>query len=164
MTMTLSDPVVRVSSGRVRGTNESGVTVFRGIPYAEPPARLQAPARAAAREGIREATAFGPPPPQSRLLGAEASVSDPRSWLTVNVWTPELSGDLPVMVWFQGGGYLFGTSGVPEYDGTRLAHHGVVVVTFNYRVGPEGFAQVDGSPANRGLLDQVAALEWVRDN
>ena len=69
------------------------------------------------------------------------------------------------MVWIQGGGYLFGTSGLPEYDGGRLARDGgVVVVTFNYRVGIEGFAQIDGAPANRGLLDQVAALEWVRDN
>jgi para-nitrobenzyl esterase len=69
------------------------------------------------------------------------------------------------MVWIQGGGYLFGTSGRPEYDGGRLAGDGgVVVVTFNYRVGIEGFAQIETAPANRGLLDQVAALEWVRDN
>ena len=69
------------------------------------------------------------------------------------------------MVWIQGGGYVFGTSGLPEYDGGRLARDGgVVVVTLNYRVGVEGFAQLEGAPANRGLLDQVAALEWVRDN
>ena len=69
------------------------------------------------------------------------------------------------MVWIQGGGYVIGMSGLPEYDGGRLARDGgVVVVTFNYRVGVEGFAQVEGAPANRGLLDQVAALEWVRDN
>jgi para-nitrobenzyl esterase len=80
------------------------------------------------------------------------------------VWTPDPAAGLPVMVWIQGGGYLGGTSGRPEYDGSRLARDGVVVVTFNYRVGIEGFAQIDGAPANRGLLDQVAALEWVRDN
>ena len=69
------------------------------------------------------------------------------------------------MVWIQGGGYVIGMSGLPEYDGGRLARDGgVVVVTFNYRVGIEGFAQIEGAPANRGLLDQVAALEWVRDN
>ena len=81
------------------------------------------------------------------------------------MWTPDPAANLPVMVWIQGGGYLFGTSGLPEYDGGRLARDGgVVVVTFNYRVGIEGFAQIEGAPANRGLLDQVAALEWVRDN
>ena len=69
------------------------------------------------------------------------------------------------MVWIQGGAYVIGMSGLPEYDGGRLARDGgVVVVTFNYRVGVEGFAQIEGAPANRGLLDQVAALEWVRDN
>ena len=69
------------------------------------------------------------------------------------------------MVWIQGGAYVIGMSGLPEYDGGRLARDGgVVVVTFNYRVGIEGFAQIEGAPANRGLLDQVAALEWVRDN
>jgi para-nitrobenzyl esterase len=69
------------------------------------------------------------------------------------------------MVWIQGGGYVIGMSSLSEYDGARLARDGgVVVVTFNYRVGIEGFAQIEGAPANRGLLDQVAALEWVRDN
>ncbi|MEU3778771.1 carboxylesterase family protein [Streptomyces sp. NPDC032472] len=88
-------------------------------------------------------------------------------WLTVNVWSPEAErgAGLRVMVWVQGGGYAFGMSALPEYDGGRLAREGgVVVVTFNYRVGIEGFAQIEGAPANRGLLDQVAALRWVRDN
>jgi para-nitrobenzyl esterase len=85
-------------------------------------------------------------------------------WLTVNVWSPDLVGALPVMVWIQGGGYVFGTSGLPEYDGSNLAHDGVVVVTFNYRVGLEGFGFFEAWPANRGLLDQVAALGWVQEN
>lgn len=88
-------------------------------------------------------------------------------WLTVNVWTPgpDPGAGRAVMVWIHGGGYMLGTSGLPEYDGARLAGEGdVVVVTFNYRVGTEGFAQIEGVPANRGLCDQVAALEWVRDN
>ena len=88
-------------------------------------------------------------------------------WLTVNVWSPDPArgAGLPVMVWIHGGAYVIGTSGLPDYDGGRLARDGgVVVVTFNYRVGVEGFAQIEGAPANRGLLDQVAALEWVRDN
>jgi para-nitrobenzyl esterase len=85
-------------------------------------------------------------------------------WLTLNVWSPDVDGRRPVMVWIQGGAYAFGMSGLPEYDGASLAHGGVVVVTFNYRVGLEGFGFVPGTPANRGLLDQVAALTWVRDH
>ena len=89
---------------------------------------------------------------------------DGDDWLTINVWTPDPSAALPVMVWIHGGAYAIGMSGLPEYDGACLARHGVVVVTFNYRVGVEGFGQIDGMPANRGLLDQVTALEWVRDH
>jgi para-nitrobenzyl esterase len=80
------------------------------------------------------------------------------------VWSSDLGGRLPVMVWIQGGAYMFGMSGLPEYDGGNLAHGEVVVVTFNYRVGLEGFGYIEGTPVNRGLLDQLAALEWVRDN
>jgi para-nitrobenzyl esterase len=89
---------------------------------------------------------------------------DGDEWLTVNVWSPNLDERLPVMVWIQGGAYTFGMSGLPEYDGSNLAREGVVLVTFNYRVGLEGFGFVEGLPANRGLLDQVAALEWVQAN
>src|ERR1700712_4005017 len=92
-------------------------------------------------------------------MGAEGD-----DWLTVNVWSPDPSGGLPVMVGVQGGAYVFGMSGLPEYDGSSLARGGVVLVTFNYRVGLEGFGLVEGTPPNRGLLDQVAVLEWVRDN
>ena len=118
---------------------------------------------------MREALAFGPPPPQGGHFGMDALAPDAAGddWLTVNVWSPEPGpgAGLPVMVWIQGGAYVIGMSGLPEYDGGRLAREGgVVVVTFNYRVGIEGFAQIEGAPANRGLLDQVAALEWVRDN
>jgi para-nitrobenzyl esterase len=108
--------------------------------------------------------AFGPPPPQAGFFGMDGMGVAGDDWLTVNVWSPDVFGDLPVMVWIQGGGYTVGMSGLPEYDGTRLACDGVVVVTFNYRVGIEGFAAIEGAPVNRGLLDQVAALEWVRDN
>ena len=85
-------------------------------------------------------------------------------WLTVNVWTPDTEArTLPVMVWIHGGAYLFGAGG-PGYDGTPFASAGVVFVSCNYRLGMEGFAQIAGAPANRGLLDAVAALRWVRDN
>ncbi|MEV6238542.1 carboxylesterase family protein [Lentzea sp. NPDC051838] len=158
---------VRVSGGMVRGAMESGVAVFRGIPFAAPPVgdlRFAAPQPAAAWDGVRDALAFGPPPPQPGAFGMDQVGIAGDDWLTVNVWSPDPSANLPVMVWIQGGAYIFGTSGLAEYDGARLAQDGVVVVTFNYRVGIEGFALVEGTPANRGLLDQVAALEWVRDN
>ncbi|MDX8028948.1 carboxylesterase family protein [Lentzea sp. BCCO 10_0856] len=158
---------VRAGGGTVRGASEAGVSVFRGIPFAAPPVgalRFAAPQPAPAWEGVREALTFGPPPPQAAVFGMDELGESGDEWLTVNVWSPDLAGDLPVMVWIQGGAYTIGMSGLPEYDGTRLALDGTVVVTFNYRVGMEGFAAIEGAPANRGLLDQVAALEWVRDN
>ncbi|WP_394618089.1 carboxylesterase/lipase family protein [Lentzea sp. JNUCC 0626] len=158
---------VRVTGGTVRGVVEAGTAVFRGVPFAAPPvgeSRFAAPRPVVPWDGVREAVEFGPPPPQAGLLGMGGIGSSGDEWLTVNVWSPDLSGGLPVMVWIQGGAYTVGTSGLPEYDGTRLAADGVVVVTFNYRVGVEGFLQIDGAPANRGLLDQVAALEWASAN
>jgi para-nitrobenzyl esterase len=95
---------------------------------------------------------------------AQDAVGD--DWLTVNVWSPEPDpgARLPVMVWIQGGGYVIGMSGLPEYDGGRLARDGaVVVVTFNYRVGIEGFAQIEGSsqpgPARPGRRSGVGARQ-----
>lgn len=155
---------VQVTGGTVVGASESGLEVFRGIPFATLPARLVAPHPVEPWDGVREALRFGPPPPQSAMSAADGSTGDDNDWLTVNVWTPDLGGGLPVMVWIQGGGYMFGTSGLPEYDGGKLARRGVVVVTFNYRVGLEGFGYLPGTPANRGLLDQVASLEWVQHN
>jgi len=164
---------VDLSTGTVRGmvddgnsAGAAGSAVFRGIPFASLPVRFGPPEAARSWSGPREALAFGPPPPQSAAGGAggPAVPAGPDEWLTVNVWSPDVEGHLPVMVWIQGGAYLFGTSGLPEYDGRVLAAHGVVLVTFNYRVGFEGFGLVEGRPANRGLLDQVALLEWVREN
>ncbi|MEV7339375.1 carboxylesterase family protein [Streptomyces sp. NPDC093544] len=168
-----SSPEVRTAAGLVRGSREAGLAVFRGIPFAEPPVgahRFAAPQPVRGWDGVRDALSFGPPPPQANAFGMDElskGAAGDDNWLTVNVWSPEPVPDagLPVMVWIQGGAYVIGTSGLPEYDGGRLAREGgVVVVTFNYRVGIEGFAQIEGAPANRGLLDQVAALQWVRDN
>ncbi|ONI79527.1 carboxylesterase [Actinosynnema sp. ALI-1.44] len=166
----MTDPaVVRAPVGAVRGVWEEGVAVFRGIPFAEPPVgdlRFAAPRPARRWDGVRDAVEFGPPPPQAGVFGMDALVQDSDDWLTVNIWSPEPSLDagLPVMVWIHGGGYVYGMSSQPEYDGARLARDGVLVVTFNYRVGPEGFLRIKGAPDNRALLDQVAALAWVRDN
>ena len=167
------NPEVRTTAGAVRGRPEDGLTVFRGIPFAAPPvgeARFQAPRPAKAWDGTRDAYAFGPPPPQDagglgEGVGPKVPLGD--DWLTVNVWTPDPdpAAHRPVMVWIYGGAYKLGHTGSPGYDAHRIARDGdVVVVTLNYRVGIEGFTLIEGAPANRGLLDQVAALEWVRDN
>lgn len=169
---TASPPEVRATGGRLRGSWEAGVAVFRGLPYAQPPVgalRFLAPRPADPWEGLRDAVSFGPPPPQGGHFGMDAGSHDAAGddWLTLNVWSPDpaTGARLPVMVWIQGGAYVIGMSSLPDYDGGRLAREGgVVVVTCNYRVGIEGFAHIKGAPANRGLLDQVAALEWVRDN
>lgn len=107
------------------------------------------------------ATAFGPPAPQVGTTNSAANAL----WLTLNVWSPDLgAAGLPVMVWIHGGRYVEGYSGNPHQDGAMLAAAGVVVVSLNYRVGVEGFAYIAGAPNNRGLLDQIAALQWVQDN
>ncbi|WP_405064293.1 carboxylesterase family protein [Kribbella sp. NBC_01505] len=156
---------IGTTGGVLRGVREAGCAVFRGIRYAEPPVgalRFAEPHPVDPWDGVRDATTFGPPPPQSGLLGASQEDAGD-DWLTLNLWTPESSG-LPVMVWIPGGAYMGGDASLPEFDGARLAASGVVVVTLNYRLGIEGFAQLEGAPANRGLLDQVAALHWVRKN
>ncbi|GAB2531138.1 carboxylesterase family protein [Nocardia heshunensis] len=84
--------------------------------------------------------------------------------LTLNIWSPDLTARLPVMVWIHGGAYLEGSAANPHYDGAALASCGVVMVSLNYRTGFEGFAHISGAPDNRGILDQIAALRWIRDN
>ena len=184
--MAPADPEVSTSAGRVRGQIENGVAVFRGIPFAKPPLglrRFQAPVPPDPWGGVREATAFGPSAPQAPMPGAPAAepagpaVPDTGEWLTVNVWTPAPShartpapartpaaSALPVLVWIYGCAYMFGSSSEPAYDGGRFARSGAVFVSCNYRLGMEGFALIPGAPANRGLLDVVAALRWVRSN
>ena len=170
--MDVTEPVVRTAGGLVRGRAKDGVAVFRGIPFAQPPVgdlRFAAPRPARPWDGVREAAAFGPPPPQSGFLltpmSPAAPDADPDDWLTVNVFSPDLgAARLPVMVWIYGGAYRFGASSLLGYDGTPLARQNVVVVTFNHRIGVEGYAYLPGVPANRALLDQVAALRWVREN
>ncbi|MEV0644122.1 carboxylesterase family protein [Phytomonospora sp. NPDC050363] len=160
------------TGGRVHGRRAAaGVAAVLGIPYAAPPfgpLRFTAPRAAARWDGIRECTAFGPIVPQSAALpGAPAWAPGDTDVLTLNVWTTGGAGDgMPVLVWIHGGAYTFGSSAQPDFDGTNLAGHGLVVVTVNHRLGFEGFGHVPGGmhPDNRGLLDQIAALRWVRDN
>lgn len=153
----------------MRGTVADGLRITLGVPYAAPPfgaRRFQAPHPAEAWHEVRECTRFGPVAPQSaELPGSPAWRPGDEDVLTLNIWAPaETSGPLPVLFWIHGGAYTFGSSAQPDYDGSALAHAGTVVVTCNYRLGFEGFGHVPGFPDNRGLLDQIAALEWVRDN
>ena len=164
-----AEPEVSTSAGRVRGRVEHGNAVFRGIPFAQPPLgelRFQAPQPVTGWDGVRDAGEFGPPCPQASFPGDPVLPPDTTGeWLTVNVWTPDPGARaLPVLVWIHGGAYMFGSGGRPGYDGTPFANAGTVFVSFNYRLGTEGFAQIPGAPANRGLLDAIAALRWVRDN
>ena len=170
---------VTTTLGVLRGTRHGDVARFAGIPFAAPPIgdlRFRPPAPPAAWDGIREATTFGPVSPQNAsimdaLFGGEGERWD-EDCLYLNVWTPDATpgAALPVMVWIHGGGFEMGSGSSPLYHGTSFAHDGVVLVSINYRLGAFGFLELghlDGSYAgsgNVGLLDQVAALEWVRDN
>jgi para-nitrobenzyl esterase len=175
----VTEPVVRTAGGLVRGRRRAATAAskateaaFLGIPFAQPPVgdlRFAAPRPARTWDGTRDARQFGPPPPQSAHAvtpaPAPAPGTDPDDWLTVNVFTPDPgAAGLPVLVWIYGGAYRAGASSLPGYDGTHFVQRNVVLVTFNHRVGVEGYAQLPGVPANRGLLDQVAALRWVREN
>ncbi|CAM3592859.1 carboxylesterase/lipase family protein [Tsukamurella ocularis] len=160
-------PRVTTAEGIVEGRHRGGTATFRGIPYAQPPVgalRFAAPAPVPRWDGVRPAIDFGPPPPQSGP-GPKAESSDDADWLTVTVCTPDPGrSGLPVLVWISCGGYMAGTAADPMFDPTSLATEGLVVVIVQCRMGAEGFALLDGAPSNRGLLDQIAALEWIRRN
>ncbi len=179
-------PRVRTTHGVVQGTVSEGVHRFLGVPYAAAPfgpRRLRRPAPVIDWVGVRDATSLGPEPPQvappatgsteagaaedwSDVAGAFEAVersSATEDCLNLNVWTPDPgAAGMPVMVWVQGG--MFELSSTAAYDGSRFARDGVVCVVVNWRPGAEGFLHLADAVANRGLLDQVAALEWVRDN
>lgn len=161
-----TQPAVRTVEGAVAGRWRAGMAEFRGIPYAQPPVgalRFAAPVRVPAWDGTRQATEFGPLPPQSGPVQMESAHET--DWLTLNVSTPDPgAAGLPVLVWLPGGGYVISVSSDPTYDPALLCAAGLVVVSVNYRVGVEGFALIDGAPVNRGFLDQIAALEWVQRN
>ncbi len=179
------EPEVATGSGALRGVAAApGVTVFKGIPYAAPPVgarRWQAPAPPESWTGIRDASAFGPQctqparfAPGGRGPAAPTSAPSSEDCLTLNVWTPAASSSdgLPVMVWLHGGGFTINAGSAPPYDGEALARRGVVIVTVNYRLGALGFLahpalsreSERGVSGNYGLLDQLAALRWVRAN
>jgi para-nitrobenzyl esterase len=171
-------PTVELSSGRLSGSTEGPLAVFRGVRFARPPVgprRFAPPQPPEPWTGVREAATFGPAAAQSAIdvtyvpgfslwEGIGATSED---CLTLNVWTPGLTGRRPVLVWLHGGAFLKGAGSQALYDGATLARRGdVVVVTANYRLGVFGFLAVDDDrfAANAGILDQVVVLEWVAEH
>ncbi|TPW77453.1 carboxylesterase/lipase family protein [Schumannella soli] len=168
---TPSEPVsTRISTGALAGTRQGGVDRYLGIPYAAAPVgelRWREPAPAPAWDGVRRATEYGPTAPQTdyspaiaEILANEIIPGD--EYLNVNVWAPSGATDAPVMVWVHGGSYVHGSNALDGYDGTAFARDGVVLVSVNYRLGPEGFSVLEDAPLNLGLADLAAALRWVR--
>ena len=173
-------PVIDAPAGVVRGTEDGAIRVFKGIPFAKPPVdglRWRPPVPLARWNGERDGTAFGAACIYPK--GGAASVYSPASpipssedCLTLNVWSPDKARNAPVLVWIHGGALTAGSSREPMYDGRKLAERGTIVVSVNYRLGVLGYlahpALSSESPqkisGNYGLMDQIAALTWVRDN
>jgi para-nitrobenzyl esterase len=167
-------PIATVSTGQLRGSlTYDGVAVFKNIPFAEAPTgdlRWHQPVAARPWTGVRDATAFGPACYQDGHLNAVSS----EDCLQLNIWTPSwpMKSPMPVMVWFHGGGNVAGSAIEPLFNGENFARHGVILVSANYRLGVFGFfahpeltkESVHHSSGNYGLLDQIQALRWVRDN
>lgn len=170
------EPVCMTRQGAVRGRmSEQGVASFLGIPFAAAPfgpRRFHAPVPPASRKGVWEAHVYGATAPKAPYMPPFDSLipedldRDGENCLNLNVWTPQPgpNGNLPVLVWLHGGAFSNGSGGVSAYDGGAFARDGVVCVTVNYRLGVDGFLHLKGVPDNRGLLDQIAALEWVHEN
>ena len=170
-TTTVAAPV-RVDGGLTDGTAKDGIRTWLGIPYAAPPVgdlRWRAPQAVVPWTGVRQATAFAK---ACRQTATWITFPESEDCLYLNVWAPPAANGkkLPVMVWIHGGGYYGGTAEQPLYDGVHMARHGVILVTLNYRLGVFGFfshpelaaeGKVDG---NQGVLDQLAALQWVKTN
>ena len=153
--------------GVLEGCLEDGIAVYRGIRYALAPfgaLRFEPPVAVPAWTGSRPAFTFAPASPQAaRVPGA--SMFGGEDCLALNIWAPaDGAAGCPVMVWIPGGAYMRGDAADPVYDGSAFAKNGIVFVSLNYRVGVDGFMEVPGAPANRGLLDQIAALRWVQTN
>ncbi|MDR0625752.1 MAG: carboxylesterase family protein [Bifidobacteriaceae bacterium] len=166
-------PNVTTEQGILAGTLEDGLAVFRGVPFAAPPfgpRRFSPPVAPKPWDGIRPAVEAGDAPPQPisddpidrHYFGPGRQGED---CLNLEIWSPDLGAvNLPVMVWIHGGGFMTGAGSAPGYSGRTFARDGVVHVGINYRLGVEGFTYLGDGTDNLGLLDQVAALEWVARN
>jgi para-nitrobenzyl esterase len=174
-----SGPIVDAPAGEAQGEAQGDLNIFKGLPYAQPPvgpARWTPPKPMQRWPGIRDATRFGPacfqPRPRPVSIYYDPLPAMSEDCLSLNIWTPKGAGKLPVMVWIHGGALVTGASSEPMYDGSRLAEHGVVVVSINYRLGVLGYLAHPalsaesplGISGNYGLLDQIEALRWVKRN
>jgi para-nitrobenzyl esterase len=170
---------VKTANGFVEGTDESGIRVFKGVPFAAPPVgdlRWREPQPVKNWQGVRKADKFGPRAMQRALFGDMNFRSNGVSedCLYLNVWTPSKTGkkNLPVLVYFYGGGFVAGDGSEPRYEGESMARRGIVAITVNYRLTVFGFLAhpelTKESPfkssGNYGLMDQTAALRWVQQN
>jgi len=167
--------VATTTSGRVRGKERRGIATWRGIPYATAQ-RFRAPEPVKPWTGERDAIDFGPfamqarNPQQAMMSGLTDRIATSEDCHFLNIYSPSTDGKRPVVVWIHGGAFIMGAGSQPLYDGTSFAaNHDIVVVTINYRLGLFGLmflGDVLGGeyPGNLALLDQVAALRWVRDN
>src|SRR5690348_156400 len=183
----MSDLIAQTRYGKVQGSEQGSISVWKGIPFAQPPTgehRFRAPQPPQGWTGVREATTFSPMAPQVPEMGAslvgslgEESAVEPRPMsedcLYLNIWSPGRAAEKrPVMVYIHGGAFTLGSASDPWYDGTSFAaKHNLVVVSLNYRLGILGFVSLKdlaesqaGYTANCGLLDQIAALEWVHEH
>jgi para-nitrobenzyl esterase len=178
----MPDLVVETTHGKVRGELRDGVASWKAIPYAAPPVgarRFRPPQPPTPWTGERDATKFGPVAAQSRdprialMSGVTDKVASGEDSLLLNVFAPAEpepgGGKRPVMVWIHGGAFIMGSGSMPLYHGAPFARQGIVVVTLNYRLGLLGFLYLgdlapDRAEGNYALLDQIAALRWVRDN
>ena len=172
-------PQVQTGNGILEGINESGIKVFKGVPFAAPPVgnlRWAAPQPVQKWDGIRKADEFGPNPMQENVFGDMMFGTKKMSedCLYLNIWTPAKTMDekLPVFIYFNGGGLMAGSGSEPRYVGLSMARRGIVAITANYREGIFGFfahpqlskeTSYKGS-GNYGFLDQAAAIKWVKDN
>src|SRR5580700_178578 len=169
---------VMTESGMISGVSASGLSVYKGVPFAAPPVgdlRWRAPIPAAPWIGTRKADAFAPACMQVGVsMPGETPPVVSEDCLYLNLWTPAKTAHehLPVIVWIYGGGYINGSASMPLYWGDRLARKGVIVVTIAYRLGPLGFLALPEltqesphhSSGNYGLMDQIAALGWIQRN
>jgi para-nitrobenzyl esterase len=174
---TAASAQTKTTAGAVKGTAtpDGQIRIFKGIPFAAPPIgelRWQAPRPPVPWEGVRDATEFGPRCLQGQIFSDIVFKDLSEDCLSLNIWTPAKAERLPVMVWIHGGGFQAGSGAEPRHDGEAFARKNVVLVTINYRLGVFGFfahpelTRESGRNAsgNYGMLDQVAALQWVKDN
>ena len=170
---------VTTAEGILEGKDLSGITVFKGIPFAAPPVgnlRWKAPQPVQKWQGVREAKEFGPNPMQEPIFGDMnfGTKANSEDCLYLNIWTPAktMKEHLPVLIYFNGGGLMAGSGSEPRYAGDAMARKGIISITANYREGIFGFfahpqlskeTSYKGS-GNYGFMDQVAAIQWVKDN